>query len=151
MVQAGPREQVFQSPTTLGAAVQMGFLEVRLEGVVAAAGPSATRVRIGAHELEAPAVDVSPGQRVICAIRPEHVMLVRKDRPLRRPGGNVLAGEIVAEIDYGGDVLLLFRSDPPGVELQVRLPGYVYERLNLTEKKRWEVVLRKGYLRVFPG
>ena len=74
---------------------------------------------------------------------------LEEDRPLRAPGDTVLAGEIVEEIDYGGDVLLLFRSDPPGVELQVSLPGYVYERLHVAEEKRWDVVLRRAYLRTY--
>ncbi|BAD39983.1 ABC transporter ATP-binding protein [Symbiobacterium thermophilum] len=148
VVQLGPRTAVFQRPATLEAAAQMGFHN-RLEGVVAAVDGEGARVRVGPHQLLAPAGDARPGERVVCAIRPEHVMLVRKDRPLRAPGDTVLAGEIVEEIDYGGDVLLLFRSDPPGVELQVSLPGYVYERLHVAEEKRWDVVLRRAYLRTY--
>jgi len=150
IVQVGPREQVFQRPATIGAARQMGFGNL-LEGLVTEVGAAGTRCCFPGFELMGPLSELGPGQRVVCAIRPEHIMLVRKDAPLRLPSQNILSGEIVEEIDYGGDVLLLFRPDTPGTELQVSLPGYVYERLNLAEEKRWDVVLRSEYLRLFPA
>lgn len=157
IIQAGPREQVYGQPATLGTAGQVGFRN-QIPGIVSAVRDGYTYVRGPGFSLVGPASACVPGQPVICAIRPQHVLLVRKDAPARDGGREetCLRGRIVEEIVYGGEVWLWFRPDPAGPDgpppdLQIALPAHLYTRLGLAAEKRWEVVLRPEFLRLFPG
>lgn len=156
ILHVGPREEVYGRPRSVAAARFVGFRNM-LSGVVEAIQDGYTRIQGPGFTLWGPQIPCAPGQAVTCGIRPEHIMLVRKDAATgsREKVGTALSGNIVEEIAYGGNVLLLFRVDQPSsdgtpVEFQITLSTYVYDRLGIDREKRWEIVLPPDFIQVLP-
>lgn len=113
-------------------------------------------VRVGNNRLEmrcAPQLHL-PGDLVTLAIRPERIMLVRKDAqtPLRR---NTVVGVIVDEMSDGFTYTLYLRADddqrlrPDAAhDLEILVPVYIYERLHIAEDRRWAVILPQEAIQV---
>ncbi|HYF92370.1 MAG TPA: ABC transporter ATP-binding protein [Symbiobacteriaceae bacterium] len=151
--QIGTREAVYGQPQARNVAAQVGFRN-ELAGIVTAVSAGQTVIDGQGFPILGPETPFQQGQRVVCTIRPEHVMLVRKEAPGRERGETVIPGRILHELVYGGDVMLHFRPDAAGegesgADLQISLPTYVYDRMGLAAEKRWEVALRPEYIRVF--
>jgi hypothetical protein len=77
-------------------------------------------------------------------------MLLRPERAGRSSDENALRGEIVREMSDGMMATLFFRASDTRLvaeqdyDLQIELPVYVYERLNLAHQRAWTVSLRKN-------
>lgn len=153
IVQMGSREGVYGRPQSAGVAVQMGFRNV-LAGVVTETGDGFTRVQGPGFPILGPETPFRVGQPVLCTIRPEHVILVRKETPGRDRVEATVQGRVVEEMAYGSKIVLRFRPDSFGekglpTELQILLPAHVYDRLGVGAEKRWEVALRPEFIRIF--
>jgi ABC-type molybdate transport system ATPase subunit len=104
-------------------------------------------IRIGERLLEANGHSLAVGAPAYACIRPERVTLVRENH--QAPSlKNVLEGDIVDVKSDGGNVELLFRALPPRLlpdspfDLQIALPVYIYERLDLAHKQHWFVSIK---------
>lgn len=93
------------------------------------------------------------GDTVTLAIRPERIMLVRKDA--QPPGQrNTLHGVIVDEMSDGFTCTLALRADDGqrltdgAADLEILLPVYVYERLHLASDRRWTVIVPREAIQV---
>lgn len=112
-------------------------------------------VRVGDTLLETPPVSqLALGDRVTLAIRPERIMLVRKDAQtlLRR---NTVHGVIVDEMSDGFTCTLFLRADDgqrlrpdDAYDLEIIVPVYIYERLHIAEDRRWTVILPQEAIQV---
>jgi molybdate transport system ATP-binding protein len=121
------------------------FLDWRGGRLEAARSPS--------HQLNA-----GPGELLAFFVRPEYVRLIRKNRPvtdgLRHT--NLFHGEIVGERDEGTTWVLFFRLDRPGspsqgrFDLEIEIPKLVYERLNISTDRHWDVSIHPGSIQVLP-
>lgn len=104
------------------------------------------------------------GERVKFCIRPEEVMIIRPDRPLKgRVRENVFSGEIISASSRGTLYHLYFRMDElekvERVErgkdwgqvssLEIRLPSHAYHRLKLNQNPRVKVSLKKKSIHLF--
>ncbi|HHW86729.1 MAG TPA: ABC transporter ATP-binding protein [Chloroflexi bacterium] len=126
-----------------------------LPAEVVAREEDALMVRAGELLLAAPpAPHVSPGATFTLAIRPERIMLVRKDAqtPARR---NTVHGVIVDELSDGFTCTLFLRADagqrlrPDAMfDLEIVVPVYIYERLHIAEERHWAVILPQEALQV---
>ncbi|BDG60033.1 ABC transporter ATP-binding protein [Caldinitratiruptor microaerophilus] len=157
VLQFGPRDEVYYRPASKPVARFVGvknFLPGRVEEVTErytrVAGP-------GGLTLWGPPGPFAPAQRVECCIRPEHVMLVRKEQAGEppRPGETRIPGAIVQEVVYGGHVNLLFEpcARAAGVRLpnlHITLPTYMYDRLAVGTVKQWTVALKAEFVHVLP-
>lgn len=153
ILQIGPRDEVYGQPLSRNVAAQVGFRN-EIAGIVTARQEGATFIQSPGFVLRGPDSPFAVGQPVVCTIRPEHVMLVRKEMAARERAESVIAGRVVEELVYGGDMVLRFRPDPfrdgeALADLQIVLPTYVYDRMGLATEKHWEVVLRPEYMRIF--
>jgi hypothetical protein len=91
-------------------------------------------------------------------VRPEYVRLIRKNRPvtdnLRQT--NLFHGDIVDERDEGTTWVLFFRLASPGApsqgeyDLEIEIPKLVYERLNISVDRHWDVSIHPGSIQVLP-
>jgi molybdate transport system ATP-binding protein len=109
--------------------------------------------RSPSHQLNARA-----GDPLAFFVRPEYVRLIRKNRPvtdgLRQT--NLFRGDIVGERDEGTTWVLFFRLDRPGApsqgtyDLEIEIPKLVYERLNISIDRRWDVSIHPGSIQVLP-
>jgi ABC-type sulfate/molybdate transport systems ATPase subunit len=109
--------------------------------------------RSPSHQLNA-----RPGDPLAFFVRPEYVRLIRKNRTvtdgLRQT--NLFRGDIVGERDEGTTWVLFFRLDRLGApsqgtyDLEIEIPKLVYERLNISTDRRWDVSIHPGSIQVLP-
>jgi hypothetical protein len=92
-----------------------------------------------------------PGAQVYACVRPERVALLREERP-NAGLKNVMEGDIIQAQSDGANVELLFRVLPPRLlpdslfDLQILMPVYIYERLDLAHKLHWQVAIHPEYI-----
>lgn len=104
-------------------------------------------IRAGELELEANAQGFASGAQVMVCLRPERVMLVRREGQTRALP-NLLEGDLLGEESDGGVVMLKFRAQDKRLlptrdfDLFIDTPLYVYERLNLARERHWYVSLK---------
>jgi hypothetical protein len=118
----------------------------RGQRLVAARSPS--------HRLHA-----RTGDTLAFFVRPEYVRLIRKNRPvtdgLRQT--NLFHGTIIDERDEGTTCVLFFRLAQPGessqgaYDLEIEIPKLVYERLNISVDRSWDVSIHPGSIQVLPA
>jgi ABC-type Fe3+/spermidine/putrescine transport system ATPase subunit len=134
-----------------------------LSGTIAALEPDSVVLTWRGRQMEAArspmhALRAAAGERLAFFVRPEYVRLIRKNRapgdPVRR--GNILQGTIVGDRDEGTTWVLFFRLDAPGepsqgaYDLEIEVPKLVYERLNVSADKCWDVQIHPGSIQVLP-
>ena len=146
--------EILRQPGCLQVARAVGVKNI-LPGVVVAREESGCRVRIGDAMIDAPRYAFDAGTRVFVCLRPERVMLLRPERAGTSSGENAVHGEIVREMSDGMNVTLYFRADSARLmleqdyDIQIELPVYIYERLNLAHERQWTVSLRKNAMHLF--
>ncbi len=124
---------------------------VGVKNILPAVVVAANCIRIGARELEADARKFALGAQVQACVRAERVLLVRPDGP-SRIHSNTLQGELLDQESDGNDVMLRFRADGARLQpaqpfdLQIDMPVYVYERLNLARERHWLITLKPNVL-----
>ncbi len=110
--------------------------------------------RSPSHRLQA-----GVGDSLAFFVRPEYVRLIRKNRPVTEGlrHTNMFHGAIVGERDEGTTWALYFRLDEPGTpsqghyDLEIEIPKLVYERLNISVDRHWDVSIHPGSIQVLPG
>lgn len=141
--------EVLRKPGGLPIAQAIGVKNI-LPGHIQACDNAGCRVRIGEQSIDAPPYPFAIGARVFACVRPERIMLLRPERAGRSSDENALRGEIVREMNDGMTVTLFFRAEEKRLmpeqdfDLQIELPVYIYERLNLAHQREWTVSLRKN-------
>lgn len=155
ILQCGPRDEIYYRPNCKAAARFIGMKNF-IPGRVAEATPGHTLVDGPGFALWGPSGPFTPGQDVQCCIRPEHVMLVRREREKAPPraGETRLSGTILEEVGYGSHVTLIFRPDvsrdgPPPM-LHIALPTFVYHRLGVSGRKNWTVAVKAEQVHILP-
>jgi hypothetical protein len=100
-----------------------------------------------------------PGAPLSFFIRPEYVRLIRNDSAPADAAHhmNLMAGRIVAEADFGTTWTLYFRLDEPGGpaqddhDLEIEVPRMVYEILELSRDRHWQLSIHRGSIHVLPS
>jgi molybdate transport system ATP-binding protein len=104
------------------------------------------------RHAETSSVPGLPSAVSIC-IRSERVLLVRPER-LSGERENLMQGRIVGEMNDGTMAVLSFRLDGLRLtperehDLEIELPVYVYERLNLATDREWHVSIKRDAMHV---
>jgi len=153
LLQEGPPLDVLRRPDSWDVA---RFVAVRnlLPGRVERAGPEGLVVGCGGVRLEAsPHGDFAQGDPVVACVRPEDIVFLKPDRPLRSPADeNVLEGDVLEERLLGASyaVRLALRGTGPaaGPELEVELPARSRETLGLRPGDAWRVSIRRSAIRI---
>jgi molybdate transport system ATP-binding protein len=162
VVQAAPKDELLLRPASETVARLTGMRNI-VRGTVVKASPDRIEIAWRGHTVEAvnslahPYLP-PPGTPVAFFVRPEYVRLIRKDRAGPDPAHhmNLLAGAIVGEVDQGTAWTLLFRLDGPGepsqgaYDLEIEIPKLVYEMLDVSRDRRWDVTMHRGALQVLP-
>ncbi|HHY58397.1 MAG TPA: ABC transporter ATP-binding protein [Chloroflexi bacterium] len=154
VLQCGAPAEVVAHPVNQDVARLTGSRNF-LTGQVVAIADEVMLVRVGNLLLEAPpTARLRPGNPVTLAIRPERIMLVRKDaQTLARR--NTLHGVIVDEMSDGSTCTLYLRAEPgerlrPDAlyDLELNVPVYIHERLHIAEDRHWTVMLPQKAIQV---
>jgi len=154
VLQGGDREEVLRRPRSPAVAQFMGMRNL-FDGEVLSVDEESLYIGWQGRVIQSPPQPRQVGERVTFGIRPEEVMIIRRDRPPRRGlRENILAGRIVGEISRGTEHLLFFRiediPDERGYHLEILLPHPVFERLDMAVGKEEQVSLKKGAIHVLP-
>ena len=98
------------------------------------------------------------GDQIAFFVRPEYVRLLRKNRPvtdgLRQT--NLFTGDIIGERDEGTAWVLFFRLEREGQpsqgehDLEIEIPKLVYERLQISTDRHWDVSIHPGSIQILP-
>ncbi|HEX7594613.1 MAG TPA: ABC transporter ATP-binding protein, partial [Anaerolineae bacterium] len=148
--------EILRRPCCLGVARAVGVKNI-LPGTMVARTDAGCRVRVGEVELDAPPSAIQVGATASVCVRPERIMLLRPERAGRSNDENALDGEIVGEMTDGMTATLYFRAASARLiasqdyDLQIELPVYIYERLNLAHERRWTVSLRRNAMHLIGG
>ena len=156
VLQFGVPHEVLMRPADLRVAWAVGVKNI-LPGRVVGSTAEHLQVQVGDDtHLSIPLYPFDRGAEVDLCIRPERVMLQRPDLPQRsRP--NVIQGRIVGEMSDGLNCTLYFKAEPRLVsddapaDLQIDLPVYVYERLDLSRQREWRVYIPPGSIHAVDG
>ncbi len=147
--------RVLQRPCSLRVARAVGVKNI-FPGTVEGCDEEGCGVRVGDFVLQTLPEKMNPGARVHVCVRPERVMLLRPERAGQSSDENGMHGEIVREMNDGMMATLFFRSldarlvPEQDYDLQIELPVYIYERLDLARRRRWTVSLRKNAIHLIP-
>jgi ABC-type sulfate/molybdate transport systems ATPase subunit len=162
VVHTAPKAELLSRPASETVARLVGVRNI-VRGTVVKTAPD--RIEIAWRGQTVEAVNslarpyaAAPGTPVAFFVRPEHVRLVRKDRPGPDPAHrmNLLSGMVVGELHQGTSWTLLFRVDGPGepsqgaYDLEIEVPTLVYEMLDVARDRRWAVSMHRGALQVLP-
>lgn len=154
VLQIGPKDEVLRRPVTRAVARFVGTKNI-FEGQVVTADQKGVTIAWSGHFIQTLAAGPTVGQRVSFCIRPEEVMVVRPDRPLRLElQENMVEGWLVGEIDRGPTQTLFFKAD--GVssrdyDLEILLPHHAWLRLGLTLGQAVAVSLKRSAVHVLAG
>jgi ABC-type Fe3+/spermidine/putrescine transport system ATPase subunit len=162
VIQAAPKTGLLSQPASERVARLVGVRNI-VRGTVVKTAPDRVEIAWRGHTVEAVNSLARPylagsGTPVAFFVRPEHVRLIRKDRPGPDPVHrmNLLAGLVVGELDQGTSWTLLFRVDGPGepaqgaYDLEIEVPKLVYEMLDVGRDRRWAISMHRGALQVLP-
>jgi ABC-type Fe3+/spermidine/putrescine transport system ATPase subunit len=153
--QIGSPHEVLMRPADLQVARAVGVKNV-LPGRIVERSDEKLTVQVGDAILATPPYPFAAGTPVHLCIRPERILLQRKDRP-PRPRANRLLAHITGEMSDGLNCTLYLKVDQhlPArngeVDLQIDLPVYVYERLGLAHDRTWYVSIPPGAVHVIPA
>jgi molybdate transport system ATP-binding protein len=163
VIQAAPRAELLWQPASQNVARIVGIRNV-LHGTVLKATPDRIQFRWREQVLEAvnsPTRSYLPAPESSLAffIRPEYVRLIRKDRGTPDPGHhmNLMSGRVVGEADFGTTWTLYFKLDAPGrpaqgdYDLEVEVPRLVYEILEISRDRHWQLSIHRGSIHVLPS
>jgi molybdate transport system ATP-binding protein len=163
VVQQAPKTELLSAPASERVARLMGVRNI-LTGTVLKATPDRIQLRWRGQTLEAvnsPAHSYlpEPGAPLYFFIRPEYVRLIRKDRAPADAAHhmNLMGGRVVGEADFGTTWTLYFRLDEPGPaaqgdhDLEIEVPRMVYEILEITRDRHWQLSIHRGSIHVLPS
>ena len=153
--QEGAPDEVFRRPADRGVAAFLGIRNV-FQARVESLQNGRVGLAWGQFALEAAAAPWARiGEMVWCCIRPEDVMIVRPDWPLRpNIKENMVSGRIVAEVP--GEAMRTLWLEAPGPQdsaafrLEIRIPNHAYQRLDLSVGQACTVSLKESALHLMP-
>jgi|Deesub1362A_J573_1020465.scaffolds.fasta_scaffold02338_4 molybdate transport system ATP-binding protein len=136
VAQAGARDEVFRRPASLTVARLMGMSNILRGQVLRREGGRLVVQCQGLELLVEGDLPIAPGQRVTLGIRPEEVMISRKQPPLPAGRPNTLVGRVLEDRPLGQDHLITFAVETPlgeTLKLQARLPHPIALKLGLAQ------------------
>ncbi len=128
LLQLGAREEVFYRPSDVQAARLLDMRNI-LPAEVVSVNNGETLVHWAGRTLVAhPPRRYRVGEMVWAGVRPEHVLVVRREAPTRR---NEVSGTVSKMLYLGGQVHVTFRPDDKGQELSLEFSEHLLPRFRV--------------------
>jgi ABC-type Fe3+/spermidine/putrescine transport system ATPase subunit len=153
LVQYGNTKDVFHRPANKKVAEFVGVKNI-FQGEVVDTIPrkGETLVSVDGVVIRAPLFSFSKGERVLLCIRPEEIMLIKPDLPLRRNvKENAFNGSILDMIERNSSTLLVILMKDRDLQFFVEIPNHIRERWGLSPGKELTVSLKKSSLWLIPS
>jgi molybdate transport system ATP-binding protein len=154
VLQYGPRDEVFRQPASVRVAHLLDARNV-FEGRVSAKHEDYTEIETPWFRANARAEGrLAPNARAALCIRPEHVILLRRDRPHPESRDTVLDVEIEDEVATGNNHRLYLRvvseDGPTPCVIEADVPAHPYEVMGVSSTRQWRVALSFEHAAVIP-
>ncbi len=148
LVQCGSPKEVFHRPRNRKIAEFVGVKNIFSGEVVDVdSGQKETLVSIDGVVIRAPLYSYRKGDRVLLCIRPEEIMLIKPDRPLRRNvKENAFKGSILDMIERNSSTQIVFQMTGRPLQFYVEIPNHVLGRWGLAPGKELTLSLKKSSL-----
>ncbi len=141
VLQYGPRAEVFSSPASVRVAELLDARNV-IAGRVVQVTESFTLLETPAFAARArPDPRLRPGDRAALCIRPEHVIILRRDRPHANSLDTTLDVELVDEVASGNSHRLYLRVPGHDCVLEADISAHPYEVMGIGAQREWRVAL----------
>ena len=155
VLQVGPRDEVFNRPTSARVA-QLTEVRNIWRGQVTAVAEGRVTVALDGFEVTAGGTRHREGDLVDVCIRPERVLLLRPDHPRpQHPRDTLVTADIVDEVAHGASYTLFFRVARGGAgeghDIEVDLAAHPYEVLGVRSYRTWTLALPQEALHVMPA
>jgi molybdate transport system ATP-binding protein len=154
VLQAGPRDEIFRQPASIRVAHLLDARNVFV-GRVAAKHEEFTEIETPWFRARARAEgNLAPNAPAAFSIRPEHVILIRRDRPRAESLDTELDVEIEDEVATGNSHRLYLRVVKEGVPtdcvIECDVPAHPYEVMGVSSTRQWRVALSLQHAVVIP-
>jgi molybdate transport system ATP-binding protein len=154
VLQYGPLDEVFREPASVRVAQLLDARNV-FEGVVAAKYEDYTEIETPWFRARARAEGrLAPNAPAALSIRPEHVILLRPDRPHAESRDTLLEVEIEDEVATGNNHRLYLRvcvdGRPTPCVIEADVPAHPYEVMGVASQRHWLVALSFEHAVVIP-
>ncbi|MPZ50662.1 MAG: ATP-binding cassette domain-containing protein, partial [Dehalococcoidia bacterium] len=145
VVQYGARDEVFRRPVSVRAARLLDARNI-IEGRVVARTEAFTEVQTPWFRARATADgSFEVGDAAALVVRPEHVILLRRDRPHANDLDTTLDVEIIEELASANSHRLYLRvvgeDGPAECVIEADVPAHPYEVIGVAESREWRVAL----------
>jgi molybdate transport system ATP-binding protein len=91
------------------------------------------------------------GDGVRFCIRPEEIMILRPERPIKKSlQGNIFTGQIVRIVEKGAEHTLFFRQSQDDYDFEISVPNLAYRKLRIREHDSVSVALKWESLWIIP-
>jgi ABC-type sulfate/molybdate transport systems ATPase subunit len=144
VLQCGPRAEVFRDPASVRVA---HLLEARniFEGRVVSKTEAYTEIETPWFSVRTRAEGrLAPQARAAACVRPEHVILLRPDRPHTNQLDTTLDVELVDEVPTGNNHRLYLRVAQAGDSqciIEADVPAHPYQVMGVASRRDWRVAL----------
>ncbi|MFU8766751.1 MAG: ABC transporter ATP-binding protein [Candidatus Methanoperedens sp.] len=137
--QIGTPEEVFTKPNSIEVARLVGMSNIFKGKITAIKGDDV--IIQGYQEITAQNPGVKIGEEVTWCIRPDNVMVLRENKPVREAvAENLVTGHITEIVPKGASYLLFMGGKLP---LEIEIPSHAFEKLGLEIGKTIRVSLKK--------
>jgi molybdate transport system ATP-binding protein len=155
VLQYGPRNDVFREPASIRVAHLLDARNV-LEGRVSAKHEDYTEIETPWFRANGRAEGkLAPNAAAALCIRPEHVILLRRDRPHPESRDTVLDVEIEDEVATGNNHRLYLRvvneDGPTACIIEADVPAHPYEVMGVSSTRQWRIALSFEHAAVIPA
>jgi molybdate transport system ATP-binding protein len=145
VLQTGPRDQVFREPASVRVAQLLDARNI-VHGRVVANREAYTEIETPWFRARArPEGRLAPNATAALSIRPEHVILQRRDRPHTESPDTVLDVEIEDEVALGSNHRLYLRvcnaTGPTECVIEADVPAHPYEVMGIASTRHWRASL----------
>ncbi|NOS35408.1 MAG: ATP-binding cassette domain-containing protein [Deltaproteobacteria bacterium] len=152
--QVGTREEVFYKPKTRNVARLIGTRNIFRGRVARVRGSELTidteelgEIRATAH----PGTSFYQGEAVSFTIRPEEIMIIRKDRTIdRQVRYNRVDGIVVSSVGKGASHTVFFQTQDGRAHLKIEIPNFAYRKIRPVQGKTISVSLKKESIWIIP-
>jgi ABC-type sulfate/molybdate transport systems ATPase subunit len=144
VLQCGPRAEVFRNPASVRVAQ---LLEARniFEGRVVSKTEAFTEIETPWFKVRArPEGTLAPHARAAVSVRPEHVILLRRDRPHTNQLETTLDVELIDEVPTGNNHRLYLKVAGTGNDeciIEADVSAHPYQVMGLGSRQDWRVAL----------
>ncbi len=130
LLQVGPRQEIFYRPSDVMAARLLDMRNILPAEVISVNGGETAVQWAGRRLAVHTAQQFKVGERVWAGIRPEHVLVVRRDAPPRR---NEVSGTVSRMLFLGGQVHVSFRPEGLEEELSLEFSEHLLPRFRVEQ------------------